>query len=401
MRNASVQFVLENWNYILKMPANKIGELGISIPIPFFEENVIGDVCEEAKKAFQRSDNVLDLKGAFYVVGDIHGNIFDLIRILQVSEPPPLHKFLFLGDYVDRGEYSIEVITLLFALKAMYPDDVYLLRGNHEFDNLNFTYGFYQEVIERYGNDYIYNMANNAFGFMPLVAIVNDSIFAVHGGLSPKLDSLEQLNKIRRPIERDPIVTDLTWSDPSSLTVEIDKNTRGSGLYFGVKPLKDFLAKFNCKYMIRAHQCVQKGVSTFGKGLLYTVFSCSNYCESNGNRAGLIFIYENSNENQIFSLPEINQVPRNIANIKSMTKEYKGVVTTEQNSLTFRIKIGEKPARSKSGYNFPCKTTKVVAPLPVSGEKIEYSFVKPKLFAPLRRSSLSVVPKIPLHQNNL
>ena len=392
MRNSSVQFVLQKWAPILEMKPNLCSELGKSIGIPTFEEPVIQEVCSEAQRVFARSDLVLHLDGNIYVVGDIHGNIFDLVRILIHVGPPPIGRYLFLGDYVDRGEYSVEVVTLLFAFISAYPEHVFMLRGNHEFDTLNHNYGFFQEVMFQYKSDMIYNVINDTFNWMPFVAILHNSVFCVHGGIAPKLTDLNQLTKLRRPIaaNANDIIIDLTWSDPKTDTKkkEVDKSNRGLGVTFGVKPLKEFLNRFNCKMMVRAHQCVTNGIAVFGDGLLYTVFSCSNYVDYTGNKCGLMY-FPQEGDFQPIQFPACVQIPRRQVKLQPIVKSDDTVITTQKNSLTLNVLIPQKKQQKKRGFSHSRSAAKFVLPLAIPhSQSVDYSSIRPKV--PIRKSTTSI-----------
>ena len=252
---------------------------------------------------------LLKVEQPIYIIGDIHGNIFDLIRVLVMAGKPPTSRYLFLGDYVDRGQFSIECIVLLFALKIKYPDHFFLLRGNHEFANVNEKYGFKSECLSAYNSLTTYNKINETFAWMPLTALIDKKIFCVHGGISPQIASYRQLNLIKRPIRSydNSIACDLVWSDPSTDTKEFFRSDRGNGVTFGIIAVRDFAKKFKVNHILRAHQCVQLGVEKFADDVLYTVFSCSNY--DSGNRCGILFITEEG-KIEMFSLPPLAQVQR-------------------------------------------------------------------------------------------
>lgn len=312
MRKKAAQKVLKAYRPLLQeLDITQCDQIGKTIPIPTFDEEIIFELCQDAKTHFQRQDIFLELMTPIYVVGDIHGNIFDLIRIIVSATPPPRSRLLFLGDYVDRGEYSIEVITLLFALMVTFPDCVFLLRGNHEFESMNSTYGFLAEVTTQYTSRNLYEVINDVFQYMPLAATLNKQIFCVHGGISPAVSNIDQIKKIRRPLPTYDVeyVSDLMWSDPCYECKNYDESNRGLGVQFGVKALKDFLNVVCMRRMFRAHQCVMPGVLKFGGDLLYTVFSCSNYADSKGNRCGLLFVQPNL-QIQMFALPALEQIPR-------------------------------------------------------------------------------------------
>ena len=303
--------VLNEFKEILSLPPDKIGEVGVSVAIPTFEQSTVIELANRAKRNYMGMETLLNIERPVYVVGDIHGNIFDLIRILIMAQPPPTSRFLFLGDYVDRGQYSVECTTLLLALNIKYPDHVHLLRGNHEFERVNDIYGFKEECQSIYGNLDVYHALNEAFNYMPLAARIGKEIFAVHGGISPQISSFRQLKLVKRPIPTydNSIACDLLWSDPSTETKEFLRSQRGNGVTFGTTAVRDFVRQFKLKHIIRAHQCVPYGIEKFAGDYVLTVFSCSNYTEGQNNRCGLIFVTMES-ELQLFSLPPINQIPR-------------------------------------------------------------------------------------------
>ncbi len=231
-----------------------------------------------------------------YVFGDIHGQFADMVRFIHMADLPPRAKILFLGDYVDRGFNSIEVIALLFALKIKYPRHVYLLRGNHECKNLNNLYGFSEECTGRYGEiegTRIWKNINNALMRLPLAALINKSIFCIHGGIPKKLDKLEDIDAIPRGtnIPDSGLLCDLTWADPKRTKDKWEENDRGVSHTFNENALNDFVAAHNIDLVCRGHQVVQHGYKFFGsQKKLITIFSAPNYCGYIGNDAAVMCI---------------------------------------------------------------------------------------------------------------
>jgi protein phosphatase len=313
--------VLAAYAPLFELDLSGCEEVGVTAPIPTFSEEPILRICEVARNQMERLPIVLNLCPPFYVIGDIHGNIFDLVRILRLTLRPPQSRLLFLGDYVDRGEYSIEVVTLLFSLMILYPNHVVLLRGNHEFLTVNTTYGFYSDVLAQYQSPKLYEAMNTAFLYMPLVAILNSEVFCVHGGIAPTLTSIDRIRTIKRPLfsHEGPIVVDLLWSDPNSECKRYSLSSRGFGVEFGHNALNEFLERMRLKLVVRAHQCAQAGISKFGDDKLYTVFSCSNY-EGETNRCGLLFL-DAELKPELFSLPPLEQIPRSKVLTKAISAE--------------------------------------------------------------------------------
>lgn len=290
-------------------------DLGIQIAFPRFQEDLISKLLDEVLTILKSLPCIYNLQADIYIVGDLHGNIRDLIRILkQVNFLDSGVKILFLGDYVDRGEFSVEVITLLFSLIAQYPDRIFLLRGNHEFSSVNMNYGFKEQIVNLYGNSDLWEQFNIVFNWLPIAAIINKNTFCVHGGISPHLKNINQISALKRPIasfQDNNLLSDLMWSDPSSNVSYYLHSERGFGCIFGSDAIIDFCRSQKMEQVIRAHQCMSLGVENQLHGKVITVFSCSNYCDSCQNLGGyLYFGYEKLNS---FDLAPLNILKRNDA----------------------------------------------------------------------------------------
>lgn len=254
-------------------------------------EQEIQLLCRKCKKIFAEQDVLLNLSSPIKVCGDIHGQYYDLLRLFGFGGYPPNSSYLFLGDYVDRGKQSIETISLLFALKIKYPENIFMLRGNHESSKINRIYGFYEECKRRYDKK-IWKLFSETFNYLPVAAIIEGKIFCIHGGLSPKLVSLDQIQKIQRPTEipDDGLLCDLLWSDPNSKILGWMANDRGISYVFGIDVVESFLLKFGFDLICRAHQVVEEGYQFFGKKKLVTIFSAPNYCGEFNNAGAIMSI---------------------------------------------------------------------------------------------------------------
>lgn len=194
--------------------------------------------------------------------------------IMSILTPPTV----FLGDYVDRGKQSLETILLLLAYKIKYPENVFLLRGNHECANVTRVYGFYDECKRRC-NIKIWKNFIDVFNTLPIAAIVAGKIFCVHGGLSPSLSHMDDIRQIARPTDVPDygLLNDLLWSDPADLTdTDWEANERGVSYCFGKKVILDFLQRHDFDLVCRAHMVVEDGYEFFGDRVLVTVFSAPN-----------------------------------------------------------------------------------------------------------------------------
>jgi len=248
----------------------------------------------KCKEIFASQPILLELEAPISILGDIHGQYSDLLKLFELGGFPPKENYLFLGDYVDRGKQSIETICLLMAYKIKYPENFFLLRGNHESEYVNRLYGFYDECKRRY-NLKIWKMFTDMFNYMPVAALIDDKIFCVHGGLSPDLNSLEDIVKISRPTEipNSGLLCDILWSDPNPDTNEWADNDRGVSYIFSGNVIKKFNDKNNIDLICRAHQVVEEGYEFFSDKSLITLFSAPDYCGEYGNAAALMMVDEN------------------------------------------------------------------------------------------------------------
>jgi serine/threonine-protein phosphatase PP1 catalytic subunit len=234
---------------------------------------------------------LVELEAPLHVCGDIHGQYYDLLRIFEHCGYPGEYNYLFLGDYVDRGKQSLETICLLLCYKIKYPEKVTLLRGNHESSVTNRIYGFYDECKRRY-NVKLWKLFTELFNYLPVAAIIDDKILCMHGGLSPDLKSIQNIQDISRPtdIPDTGLLCDLLWSDPDKEAADYDENDRGVSVIFGEKVVMDFNKKNDLDLIIRAHQVVDEGYEFFANRQLITIFSAPNYCGEFDNSAGIMII---------------------------------------------------------------------------------------------------------------
>ncbi|PUZ56695.1 hypothetical protein GQ55_5G348200 [Panicum hallii var. hallii] len=227
------------------------------------------------------------------LLGDIHGQFVDLLRLFDLGGYPPASTYIFLGDYVDRGKQSLETICLLLAYKLKFPDNIYLLRGNHEDAKINRVYGFYDECKRRF-NVRLWKIFCDCFNCLPMAALIDDKVLCMHGGLSPELNSLDQIKDIERPTEIPDygLLCDLLWSDPSPDTEGWGESDRGVSCTFGADKLVEFLEKNDLDLVCRAHQVVEDGYEFFAERRLVTIFSAPNYCGEFDNAGALLSIDE-------------------------------------------------------------------------------------------------------------
>ncbi|KAH8327072.1 hypothetical protein KR074_002257 [Drosophila pseudoananassae] len=251
-------------------------------------------ICSSARALFLAQPMLLELRAPVKICGDLHGQFRDLLRIFQQCGFPPTANYLFLGDYVDRGENSIETLTLLLAYKLRYPETFFLLRGNHESADVNRVYGFFDECKRRY-TVRLWRAFVDCYDCMPVAAIVADRIFCVHGGLSPDLKNLDDIRSIQRPtdVPSDGLLCDLLWSDPDENVGAWAANDRGVSFTFGPMIVEGFLLQYNFNLIVRAHQVVEDGYEFFADRQLVTIFSAPNYCNIFDNSAAVLVVDPN------------------------------------------------------------------------------------------------------------
>jgi serine/threonine-protein phosphatase PP1 catalytic subunit len=236
-------------------------------------------VCSAVREVFLNQPALLELAAPVKIVGDVHGQYTDLIRMFEMCGFPPDSNYLFLGDYVDRGKQSLETILLLFCYKLKFPENFFLLRGNHECANVTRVYGFYDECKRRC-NIKIWKSFVDTFNTLPIAAIVAQKIFCVHGGLSPSLSQMDDIRNIARPTDVPDygLLNDLLWSDPADMENDWESNERGVSYCFGKKVIMEFLQRHDFDLVCRAHMVVEDGYEFFNDRILVTVFSAPNYC---------------------------------------------------------------------------------------------------------------------------
>jgi len=265
-------------------------------------EPMLKVACHRLKEILIQENNVQPVCLPIVICGDLHGQFFDLLELFNIGGHIPEKNYVFMGDFVDRGYNSVETFELLLLLKVRYPAHITLLRGNHESRQITQVYGFYDECLRKYGNANPWKYCTEIFDYLTLSAIVENSIFCVHGGLSPDIKLLDQIRTIQRvqEIPHEGPFADLVWSDPDDIDTWLLSN-RGAGWLFGQRPTEHFNRLNGLDLIARAHQLVQDGYKYMFKGhadgqeegLLVTVWSAPNYCYRCGNVASILSVDEN------------------------------------------------------------------------------------------------------------
>lgn len=256
------------------------------------EEEIVY-LCKESQAIFESQPTLLEIKAPVKICGDIHGQYGDLLELFNHGAYPPLSNYLFLGDYVDRGKQSLECISLLLAYKIKYPNNFFLLRGNHESAGINRIYGFYDECKRRYSIN-LWKVFTQCFDWLPIAALVDGRILCMHGGISPDLRDLDQIRMIKRPtdVPDTGLLCDLLWSDPDKKIKGWGENDRGVSVTFGANVVEKFLENANIDLIARAHQVVEDGYEFFADRGLVTIFSAPNYCGEFDNSGAIMNVDE-------------------------------------------------------------------------------------------------------------
>ncbi|VDP08744.1 unnamed protein product [Soboliphyme baturini] len=285
--------VYDEQEYIFSLLSKLYAEIPLS-------ESEISRILARVGDVFRHESTLVEVGVPVTICGDIHGQFNDLIRLLHKGGWPENNRYLFLGDYVDRGTKSIEVICLMFTYKILFPDTFFLLRGNHECQNINRVYGFYDECCRRYSTRLYLDFQVNdvegvAFNLLPLAALVARRMLCMHGGISPELANLDQIRSIRRPltIPDSGLICDLLWSDPNRHSKGWQPSSRGASFTFGEDVVVEFCRRMNIDMIIRAHQVVSNGFEFFAGNRLLTLFSAPNYCGEFNNTAGMMHVSDN------------------------------------------------------------------------------------------------------------
>ncbi|KAL9644712.1 hypothetical protein ABK040_012437 [Willaertia magna] len=278
-------------NYIYYMLNTFLG--GKNLPI---EE--VNKLLILGKDIFKKENTLMEVNVSdknIVVCGDTHGQFGGLLKIFELNNAFPSKDtpFIFNGDFVDRGRHSCEVFLTLLSFKLLDPEAIYLNRGNHEYDELNKRYGFYQEVLNKYGSE-TYEYFQQVFDNLPLATVLNKQVFIVHGGIgSEYLNTLEDISNFKkgnRQYRDGTVEMDLMWSDPTDKRKGLSFNSqRGASHYFGADVTSDFLERNGLGLLVRSHEVVSDGYKVMHDGKCITVFSAPYYGGRQNYGAYIVF----------------------------------------------------------------------------------------------------------------
>ena len=300
--------------------------------LPFTNQEIF-DLIKEVKPLLEKDHSLIRIRSPCKIFGNIHGVYTDLMRYFESFGNPSddnqmgdinVMQYIFLGDFCDRGLYSLEVILLLFALKVKYPDFIYLIRGHHEDKFINEKYGLGDECHDRLLDNIknplsIFANINKAFDYLPFGILLDNNILMVHGGIGSSINTLDDIENIKRPVSVEHNVTnkdqlhiiDLLWSEYSEdidnieINSERDKNKNGFIVKYGKERLNKFLVENKINLLITAHQFVKEGFTTFNNDRLLTVFSATNYMDKYKNIGGMINIAKKRANQRMNIIPKL------------------------------------------------------------------------------------------------
>lgn len=257
-------------------------------------DSFIRSILHSVRPVLLSQPMLVRLEAPVKVCGDLHGQIDDLVRILSNGGLPPDSRYLFLGDYVDRGKNGTEVFTALLGLKVLYPTHVYVLRGNHETESICRMYGFFDEVKRRFSVK-LFKEFTDVFNCLPIAGLIEELALCMHGGLSPSLNSLKQIEHIARPliVGDEGLACDILWSDPEEGIRGWQMSDRGVSFTFGEDVVEKTCQNLGIDVIVRAHQVMDNGYAFFCNRKLVTIFSASNYCGEFSNSGAMMLMDEN------------------------------------------------------------------------------------------------------------
>ena len=287
--------IFDSFRTFLKFDLDRIADRTTNLYLPIFKEQDIITLCNNVQKNFSNEKIVIQIEYPCTIIGDLHGHLLDLIRIFQKIGLPEKQKVVFLGDYIDRGEFSLETLLFIYALKLEYPSNVLIIRGNHEFESVCNQLKFSTEINNLYPDSKLFHVFIESFAYMPLAVLIGNSTLCIHGGLGPDIQTISDIEKISRPLNSfQGISQSILWSDPSNDIPNYSPSNRGSGFLFGSISTQQFLNRNNLIRIIRAHEFNSDGFKFFFDQKLISIFSASNYCGEFKNESSILNLSEDN-----------------------------------------------------------------------------------------------------------
>lgn len=289
----------ESYNAIIKFYEAQLSvsfedycNLKVRLKVPLIPVVVLQDLIKEIGTILQAETTVLRIESPVIIVGDLSGQLVDLLRLLAENGFPDNQQYLFLGGYGNTGSFSLETVILVFVMKALWPNNVHLLRSSNEFREVCEKGGLGSDIQAMYKDEGIFAQFMRVFSFLPVAAVIDNDIICLNGGIGPSIRDFQSLQSIRRPCGffNTPELLELFWSDPTESLPMFLPSSRGYGNLFGSTALSNFLGNLKLSMMIRSHQPVEEGCQSQFDGRLLTVFTGSSLTAPNANKSGWIAI---------------------------------------------------------------------------------------------------------------
>ena len=303
------------------------------VKIPAMEGPILDQLCQKVIPLLRVDQPMCAVSSPCVIVGDLHGHLFDLFRIFIKYGSPEHVQYVFLGDYIDRGEFQLETIVFILLMKYNFPHNVSLIRGNHETCFFKQRTSFALEFQKFHISLEVYKSFVNVFNELPPACLIDGVTFCAHGGIGPSI-TLQKLRGIMYPQHNSPIFDELMWSDPSEKVKTFGPSPRGNGYLFGEESVTTFLAANDFKRIVRSHSVLQDGFEEYFGGKVLSIFSASNYVGKTENKSAALF-FSSPDNYRVDTFPPLPYFTREEIQIKPVENE---VIETKQETQNKKIK---------------------------------------------------------------
>ncbi|OHT05297.1 Serine/threonine-protein phosphatase PP1 isozyme 5 [Tritrichomonas foetus] len=299
------QSILTPYLNIIKTPVIDYAERKLRLRLPKIPYHLFAELIKATERCFSDEPNILHLNGPIHVVGCLYGHILDLLGVLQTFGFPPKTHYLFLGNLIDQGEFSLEVLTLVFALKLIYPEFIHVIRGDHETKDVCLLKEFHNDLLADY-DDKLFFPCIKAFSQIPLAAIIDNKFICLSGGFGPNILDITTVDFIKRPaiILNDPNLIEILFSDPTEYLPMFMPSSRGFGNLFGENAVSEFLKVNKFQGLIRGRQFEEEGVK------MYFNQTCASVCTASGERG----------KPSVLRVEDGNLIPHNLKHLPPLNR---------------------------------------------------------------------------------
>lgn len=294
---------------LLSTDPDDYANLRLRLKLPIVPLPIIQSLIKDSHDLLAKEPAFLSLTGDYVIVGDLMGSILDLLRVFRNFGTPNMQKYLFLGNYLGEKEFSVETLTLILACKAVWPQNVFLLKGQNEFKEIIQQNNLLNQFQELYHTDALTNPILRMFNFLSICAIIDDKAICMNGGFGKNFQTIEDLLGISKPIYNfnSPVVIEIIWSEPTNALPMFLPNSRYYGNLFGVQATEIFLKQNKLDMVIRGHTQVDEGIHKDFNGKVFTAFTASNYL-GKGNKSGALRYNQGVSAYQYCSHPNLTRM---------------------------------------------------------------------------------------------